>query len=324
MVAAFIAYKQGLLNSFFGSTPPGTTPPPASGGPLAPGTPFHFSAGGDVKDNGETATNLAANNPEVVLVVGDFSYNGGAQEWWSGTMAPINGLNSIACVGNHDEPEDDFLNLFPLNNGQWEFIHKVSNVAFVAVNTGLCDARCADPSTADPLLAQAEADPEVAHIIVFGHKSVFTPSSNDISPDAPPEYQDVFAKYSKIRMYIAGHNHFYARMNAVGGQGPIHVTVGNGGANAHSDSEEGTTPPAQYVKSNGCLHCDVNNETISCQMISNEGLVWDEFTITPGSPPQSSEDPAQAGSVGSEADNDADQASLARVRRVVMARYGES
>ena len=42
------------------------------------------------------------------------------------------------------------------------------------------------------------------------------------------------------------------------------------------------------------LHCDVNNETISCKMISNEGKVWDEFTITPGNPPKSQQDPAQA------------------------------
>ena len=29
-------------------------------------------------------------------------------------------------------------------------------------------------------------------------------------------------------------------------------------------------------------------------MISNEGKVWDEFTITPGNPPASEQDPAQA------------------------------
>jgi hypothetical protein len=29
-------------------------------------------------------------------------------------------------------------------------------------------------------------------------------------------------------------------------------------------------------------------------MISNEGKVWDEFTITPGNPPASEQNPAQA------------------------------
>ena len=29
-------------------------------------------------------------------------------------------------------------------------------------------------------------------------------------------------------------------------------------------------------------------------MISNEGKVWDEFTITPGNPPASGQNPAQA------------------------------
>jgi hypothetical protein len=72
------------------------------------------------------------------------------------------------------------------------------------------------------------------------------------------------------------------------------VTVGNGGANPHQDSGEKGSPPQQYVRSNGALHCDVNKETISCKMISNEGKIWDEFTITPGNPPASKQNPAQA------------------------------
>ena len=74
----------------------------------------------------------------------------------------------------------------------------------------------------------------------------------------------------------------------------IYVTVGNGGANPHQDSGESGSPPKQYVRSNRDLHCDVNNETIDCKMISNEGKVWDEFTIIPSNPPVSEQDPTQA------------------------------
>ena len=35
-------------------------------------------------------------------------------------------------------------------------------------------------------------------------------------------------------------------------------------------------------------------------MISNEGKVWDEFTITPGNPPKSQQDPAQAPKITTE------------------------
>jgi predicted phosphodiesterase len=253
-------------------------------------TPFHFTAAGDFRDNTNTDENMAANNPEVVLIVGDFSYKGNAAQWWSKNMNALNKLNVIAALGNHDEPNDDFLKLFPLNEGKWEFIKKVSNVAFVAFDT-----ENNDPSTIDPLLAQAQADPTVDHIIPFGHKTVFTPTpGNPLKPDADRGYFDVFKKYDKIRMILGGHNHFYARMNAVSGTDFVYVTVGNGGANPHQDSGESGSPPKQYVRSNGALHCDVNNETISCKMISNEGKVWDEFTITPGNPPASEQDPAQA------------------------------
>ncbi len=253
-------------------------------------TPFHFTAAGDFRDNTNTDENMAANNPEMVLILGDFSYNGNAELWWSKNMDALNNLNIIGALGNHDEPNDDFLNLWPLNEGKWEFIKKVGNVAFVAFDT-----ENNDPSTIDPLLAQAQADPTVDHIIPFGHKTIFTPTpGNPLKPDADRGYFDVFKKYDKIRMILGGHNHFYARMNAVSGTDFIYVTVGNGGANAHQDSGESGSPPKQYVRSNGALHCDVNNQTIICKMISNEGKVWDEFTITPGNPPASEQDPAQA------------------------------
>jgi predicted phosphodiesterase len=253
-------------------------------------TPFHFTAAGDFRDNTNTDENMAANNPEIVLILGDFSYNGNAEQWWSKNMDALNNLNIIGALGNHDEPNDDFLNLWPLNEGKWEFIYKVSNVAFVAFDT-----ENNDPSTIDPLLAQAQADPTVDHIIPFGHKTVFTPiPGNPLKPDADRGYFDVFKKYDKIRMILGGHNHFYARMNAVSGTDFVYVTVGNGGANPHKDSGESGSPPKQYVKSNGALHCDVNSDTISCKMISNEGKVWDEFTITPGNPPASKQNPAQA------------------------------
>ena len=252
-------------------------------------TPFHFTAAGDFRDNTKTDENMAANNPEIVLILGDFSYKGSAKLWWSKNMDALNGLNVISAVGNHDEPNEDFLNLWPLNGGKWEFIKKIGNVAFVAFDT-----ENNDPLTVDPLLAQAQADPTVDHIIPFGHKTLFTPTpGNPLKPDADRGYFDVFKKYDKIRMILGGHNHFYARMNAVSGTDFVYVTVGNGGANPHQDSGESGSPPEQYVKSNGALHCDVNNETISCKMISNEGKVWDEFTITPGNPPASEQDPSQ-------------------------------
>ena len=93
-------------------------------------TPFHFTAVGDFRDNTNTDENMAANNPEIVLILGDFSYKGSAKLWWSKNMDALNSLNVISAVGNHDEPNDDFLNLWPLNGGKWEFIKKVGNVAF--------------------------------------------------------------------------------------------------------------------------------------------------------------------------------------------------
>ncbi|HEX5187581.1 MAG TPA: metallophosphoesterase, partial [Nitrososphaeraceae archaeon] len=161
-------------------------------------TSFHFTAAGDFRDNNKTDENMASNRPEIVLILGDFSYDGNAEEWWSKNMDALNNLNVIGTLGNHDEPNDDFLNLWPLNKGKWEYIYKVDNVAFVAFDT-----ETNDPSTIDPLLAKAQEDPTVAHIIPFGHKTVFTPTpGNPLEPDANKGYFDVFKKYNKIRMIL--------------------------------------------------------------------------------------------------------------------------
>ena len=45
--------------------------------------------------------------------------------------------------------------------------------------------------------------------------------SNSRDTNANKGYFDVFKKYDKIRMILGGHNHFYARMNAVSGTEPI-------------------------------------------------------------------------------------------------------
>ena len=95
-----------------------------------------------------------------------------AEQWWSKNMDALNNLNIIGAIGNHDDPNEDFLNLWPLNKGKWEFIYKVGNVAFVAFDT-----ENNDPSTIDPLLAQAQADSTVEHIIPFAHKDIIHSNS---------------------------------------------------------------------------------------------------------------------------------------------------
>ena len=41
---------------------------------------------------------MAANNPEIVLILGDFSYNGNAAQWWSKNMNALNNLNVIGVL----------------------------------------------------------------------------------------------------------------------------------------------------------------------------------------------------------------------------------
>lgn len=241
--------------------------------PNVAGTSFTFNVVGDVDHTPATAVNLCSSNPTLVMIIGDFAYDCNAQAWWTQTMKPCNGKNVVGSVGNHDCNGKGFLELFPANGGKWTHIKKIGNIAFVALNTGFCDAICSNPATEEPVIKQAQADPTVKFIVVHFHKPIFTSGT---APDTPMSFHTMLKKYPKVKMAFAGHNHSYKRYVPI--DGIQYITAGRGGHDA-----TGKEPLQKGASSNnvGVVKCRVSSDGgITCQYVGNNGTVLDQWGLT--------------------------------------------
>jgi hypothetical protein len=74
---------------------------------------FNFAASGDWGCNGcavNTVNNIVNKNPELVLGLGDFSYQGTADCWFE-IIAPLDDKMKIT-IGNHDDETTSLLNQY--------------------------------------------------------------------------------------------------------------------------------------------------------------------------------------------------------------------
>lgn len=236
------------------------------------GSSFTFNVAGDFRDTPATGYNLVSDNPDFIIMTGDYGIKTkNPKEWTSGTMAMIknSGVPVYGALGNNDNG-NEYLNTGFFTNKNWSYSFKAGNIAFVVANTE--DENVAGT---DAFLARAQNDPNVKWVIVVMHQSIWHPVGTSVRSDTTIDFHNAFQKYSKVKMVIAGHTHVYARMVPV--DGILYIMNGIGGQNP----SKGSTEPSTFSKINGALHCSVTVDgSITCSNISNgSGVVVDKFTI---------------------------------------------
>lgn len=233
---------------------------------------FTFNVAGDFRDTPATGYNLVSDNPDFIIMTGDYGIKTkNPKEWTSSTMAMIknSGIPVYGALGNNDNG-NEYLNTGFFTNKNWSYSFAVGDIAFVVANTE--DENVAGT---DAFLARAQNDPNVKWIIVVMHESIWHPVGTSVRSDTTIDFHSTFQKYSKVKMVIAGHTHVYARMVPV--DGILYIMNGIGGQNP----SKGSTEPSTFSKINGALHCRVTIDgSITCSNISNgSGAVVDKFTI---------------------------------------------
>lgn len=236
------------------------------------GSSFTFNIAGDFRDTPATGYNLVSDNPDFIIMTGDYGIKtNNATEWTNRTMAMIknSGIPVYGALGNNDNGED-YLNTGFFMNKNWSYSFTKGNIAFVVANTE--DENVAKTNA---LLERAQNHSNVKSIIVLMHESIWHPVGTSVSSDTTIDFHNTFKKYSKVKMVIAGHTHVYARMVPV--DGILYIMNGVGGQNPSN----GSTEPSTFSKINGALHCSVTVDgSITCSNISNgSGVVVDKFTI---------------------------------------------
>jgi predicted phosphodiesterase len=222
---------------------------------------FNFAAAGDwacTSYTTDTVNNIVDKNPEVILGLGDLSYEDTA-DCWLEIVEPIDDNMKIA-IGNHEVEEEakltQYMEHFGLTEQYYSFDYQ--NVHFTVMSDYVPDEIGSEQYTfVQNDLAKAAADPNIDWIIVSHHSQKYASTKNY---DIPEErewnniYHPLFEQYN-VDLVLQGHQHNYQRTYPIkynsdkpvnpiitdrntdtytNPEGQIYLTVGTAGASLHS------------------------------------------------------------------------------------------
>jgi hypothetical protein len=216
---------------------------------------FNFVAVGDwdcTSQTEDTVENIIKQNLELVLALGDLSYNGDA-ECWLELIEPFAEKTKI-IIGNHELDSsdllEDYMDYFELGEQYYSFNYE--NVHFLVLSTEMdFDEDSEQYQFAADDLKKYSNDSSIDWILASFHRQVYSSgSSPEDEEDFREIYHPLFDKY-KVDLALQGHLHAYERMYPItfnnndedepivrdtnpntytNPNGTIFVTVGTGGA----------------------------------------------------------------------------------------------
>jgi hypothetical protein len=276
---------------------------------------FNFAAAGDwgCRDSADTINNIVNKNPELVIGLGDNSYEDTPNCWFE-KIAPLDDKMKIT-IGNHDDETtlllNQYMSHFNLTKQFYSFNYQ--NVHFTVISTELIsnDSEGIEQyEFVNTDLASAASDPNIDWIVVYHHReaytSPYTTSANEERVRTAlitlrDAYHPLFEKYD-VDLVLQAHNHNYERSypirynnanssapivtdthtnNYSNPEGQIFVTVGTGGRGSYNFLSKEPYMVHQYT-GYGFLNVDVidNGQKFNATFYSNYGDIKDQFSIT--------------------------------------------
>ena len=264
-----------------------------------------------LSDAEDTVKNIIDKDPEIVLALGDLSYNNTAQCWLD-IIEPIADKTKIA-IGNHETEStkklEDYMEFFGLEKQYYSFDYQ--NVHFTAISTELSyEENSEQYNFVNNDLSKASSNPDIEWIVVFYHSLAYTSPAdigkgNRAEKELRETYHPLFEKYN-VDLVLQAHNHNYQRSypiiynedkpknpiitnndndndmnNYNNPKGIIFSTVGTGGAETFPLTGQAPYIVTQYVGF-GFLNVYVTNngDTFTGKFYANDGTIKDQFTIT--------------------------------------------
>jgi predicted phosphodiesterase len=277
---------------------------------LSPATDFNFASVGDwgcTSNTNNTVNNIVGKNPELVLALGDYSYNTTSDDCWFKIVKPIEDKMKIE-IGNHDHRGIGqlyrYMNDFRLTEQYYSFDYR--NIHFLALSTEIpFNVNSAQYRFVDNDLSKASSDPNIDWIVVYFHRQMYTiPSTHSAIALLRSTYHPLFEQYG-VDLVLQGHNHNYQRtypikFNSINPRSPIETStnkttytdtdggqifaiVGTGGASLYSFTGKEDYFVEQY-KGFGILDVDITNngKTLTGKFYTNNNnneKIVDQFTI---------------------------------------------
>jgi hypothetical protein len=289
---------------------------------------FNFAAVGDwgCKNNTRnTLNNIVDKNPEIVLGLGDYSYETTA-DCWLDIIDPIKEKMKIA-IGNHEfeirkdtygngtynshSLVDEYMSNFGLKEQFYSFEYQ--NVHFTVMSTELSLGPDSDQyAFVNKDLANASSDPRIDWLVVYFHAPMYTSSNPDVNRTLlQTTYHPLFDKYG-VDLVLQASQHAYERTyplaysplnssaplvtskettNYDDPVGEIFAIVGTGGRSLHSLGNSSLVSlNVIQLSEYGFLNVDIANHNglkmMNATFYANDGTIGDRFVINK-SPPAS-------------------------------------
>ena len=271
---------------------------------------FNFVAVGDwdcTRETEDTVDNIIDKSPELVLALGDLSYDNSAKCWLE-IIEPIADRTKIA-LGNHESESSkklkDYMKFFGLEKQYYSFNYV--NVHFLALSTEVpYDFDSQQYKFAISDLKKYSTEQSIDYIIVFYHRQLYSSGGGpEDEEDFREIYHPLFDKFD-VDLALQGHVHAYERLYPItfnedddeeplvqdnntntyrNPNGTIFVTVGTGGADYMELSKSKPFSAIDLEGEYGILNISIENNnngtTLSGTFIENENDqdIYDHFTI---------------------------------------------
>jgi Icc-related predicted phosphoesterase len=258
-------------------------------------------------NTGKTVSNIKNKGPDLVLALGDYSYQKTAKCWFD-KIKPIDSKTEIN-IGNHEDETKKLLNSymkhFGLSKQYYSFNFK--NVHVLTMATQL-DYKSGSKqfNFVKNDLEKASQNPNIKWIIVNLHRPIYTSpntcsaSSCEGSKTLRDVYHLLFDK-NDVDLVLAGHVHNYQRSfpieynddkpskptitsskknNYNNPEGEIFAIVGTGGINFYGLDGKSSFMASQQAIRFGALELKITDKKLEGSFYGNDGSVRDQFSIT--------------------------------------------
>lgn len=270
---------------------------------------FSFVAAGDWgcdEKAQRTVKNMQNKTPDLVLALGDLSYQKSA-DCWLDMMSPLLNKTRIA-IGDHEyhfknsSRLKEYLDKFHLPNQYYSFNHK--NIHFLAMSAEISfDEDSEQYRFVKSDLDSASKNESIKWIVVFMYEMMYSsPTFHEANQNLRDTYHPLFDKY-RVDLVLQAHSHNYQRSFPISynyrdssrpiieerneeqyfnPKGSTFVVAGTGGADLHNFTGQAFFIVEQFQRS-GFLQVQlVDNRTkmIGTFYENREGTDKDRFEIT--------------------------------------------
>lgn len=255
------------------STPPPTTPPPTTIPPTTPppGT-FVVGAAGDICGACSATSNLViAQNPNLVLTLGDNAYNAGTATEFSTLYNPYWGRfksKTQPSTGNHDwgtPNAQGYRDYFGFPSGPLYSSYDAGGWHFVRMDTNSMNTTQSDWIAQD--LAANNAQCEIG----YGHHPRWSSGDHGSQTTQTAAWNAMAAANVDIVLY--GHDHDYERFGLI--DGVREFVVGTGGASHYAFHTPIAGSEVRIANVYGVLFLTLGNGTYSWRFLDTNGSVQD-------------------------------------------------